>query len=198
MEKSINFIRNLKFKKVIADQTIDESMSYILTSSNINNDFVTVDVTGDGNCFYRSIAAFIFETEEKFIIIKICHLYILFKYKHFFEKLRNGLKYEAFLEKTSIDNEFADSFNILAISILLNRSIICFSVDEAYQVSYNQIHYFSDRNDYDDPMLIGHSYKLKHFVPVFARKINTIIPEIKFNFYGNIKKQHNLKIKTNY
>ena len=182
MEKSINFIRNLKFKKVIADQTIDESMSYILTSSNINNDFVTVDVTGDGNCFYRSIAAFIFESEEKFIIIKICHLYILFKYKHFFEKLRNGLTYEVFLEKTSIDNEFADSFNILAISILLNRSIICFSVDEANQVSYNQIYNISDRNDYDDPMLIGHSYKQNILFQFSLEKLTLLYLKLNLTF----------------
>ena len=195
--KSINLIRNRKLLKTTNDKIqIDVSFREILELNNIDNDFIAVKTTGDGNCIYRSLPTILYQTEKYFKFIKLCHLFLLNEYNFYFRRLISDTRFEDFIERTSKENEFASSWNILACSILLNIPIGMISIDDIKK-TYNQMYDLTDNKK--TPVYLVYSKENLHFSPILWKEsATTRIVNIKHDFYKNKKIEQNLNIKLNY
>ncbi len=91
-EDTLNtFILELKDIKKLTlfdkDFRIDQNLQTILNSFNSAGTMYinAIAVKGDGNCFYRAISVLFYGKEDYFCIIKIASMFIMYKYKDFFE-----------------------------------------------------------------------------------------------------------------
>jgi hypothetical protein len=135
-EDAIANIRQIK------DYTLFESnlepeknpMYFLLLKLYNLNDFFPVNTGKDGNCFYNSISFLLFGTERYFFLIKMCSIFILLKNHELFETYIRRTSYDKTYEEVILDscirNEYANIINIFSTSILLNRTIYCYCVNE--------------------------------------------------------------------
>ena len=64
---------------------LQEFKDIIISKKNLNNEQVyKIYITGDGNCFFRYVSGFLYQTEEKYNLI---HMAIFTYAKHILMKL---------------------------------------------------------------------------------------------------------------
>ena len=159
----IKKLRKVKGYSSYNRHKIDKRYQQILDIHNLTN-FKAIFTTGDGNCFYRALSQLLFNSEDKFFILKILGIFIIFEYQEFFtEYIRQfqlADKFKEFIKQTSKRNSWAKQFNITATSIMLNRTILVFS--EHNNVG-NILKYNLNGSD-ENPILLCLGFN--HFVPV--------------------------------
>ena len=132
----------------------------------------------DGNCFYRSISMQLFGKNNHYESIKACSVYVLVLHENFFRSLfefsDHETQFEQFVLNTLRQNEWANQFNILSVSILLNRPIYVYLENSSKKkITTESYKYLMDGINEDDPIAIG--LKNNHFVP-FLKKNHTDKP----------------------
>lgn len=159
----IKKIRKVKKYTLYKNQRIDQRYENILSVHDMLN-FNAIYTLGDGNCFYRALSHLLYDNQEKFFIFKMLNIFMLLEYREFFKEyieLYNGLEnFNEFVVKTSIKNSWANQYNIIAASILLNRGIFLFSEHK------NILKYNLTNND-ENPIVICLGFN--HFVPLCCK-----------------------------
>lgn len=189
----INQLRSIKTYMEYSSQKIYENFKQRL---NLNDDFFPVESSADGNCLYNSISLILFEHENYFFIVKACSLYIIFEYKQYFNYLLNSFGYEIsveeFIQNSFRKNEWGNDLNILSISILLNKTIFCYSPSKNLNLNFKYI--YSLENNKEKPLFIGLCDN--HFFPILIKKDFSLllkVHSIEID-YLNEKKKIEIKI----
>ena len=88
-------------------------------SLKLDNHMYPIHNQPNGNCLYNSFSIILFKHQNFYSTIKLCSIYILIKYRSFFEDLMKNFKYaftfDSFLEKTCRRYEFGTEINVLSI-----------------------------------------------------------------------------------
>ena len=163
--KLVKALRNIEnYWRFNGTDTVYDNYNFIL---GIEDHFFPVYCTGDGNCLYNSISKILFGNESKNILIKLCSIFILFEYEEFFQNFSKNQNYDntlnQFITFSCRKNEFSTERNVLAISLLLDRTI--YSYNETLKLNQPcRFKYCLSRSSTYEPILIGY-YKI-HFFPI--------------------------------
>ena len=137
-------------------------------SLKLENHMYPIHNQPNGNCLFNSFSIMLFKHQNYYSTIKLCSIYILIKYRSFFEDLMKNFKYaftfDSFLEKTCRRYEFGTEINVLSISILLNLVIISYNTSKNRGINNQLI--FSTNKDNLRTALIGLSDI--HFFPILT------------------------------
>jgi len=174
-----------------------EDKEYDPPKSKAPEDLNEIAVSGDGNCFFRSLSMCLEYNEDN-------HLYyrnLIYEFikknkddlKNFFpildnESEENYLKrYNTFIESIKIDGNFAGDYEISAASIALDKEIIIYRKGYTGLELINNFT-FNNNNNQEKIYLI---YKNNnHFNPLINKNIN-----LHENKYEKEKKIHQKKIR---
>ena len=88
----------------------------------------TLYTTPDGNCLYNAVSLALYGNKSNAGNIKLAMIFIFFEYEEYFRKLSQ--RFEPAVFETQVINSstlgvFGNSFNIIALSLLFLRPIIC-------------------------------------------------------------------------
>lgn len=94
----------------------------------LNSNYCSVDVKGDGACFYRSISYSIFRTEDYHPWIRLMTVKSMIKHQGYFNKLTNEIFkddtfYELIIRTASLET-YADNMSIYALCLGISRNIL--------------------------------------------------------------------------
>ena len=137
----------------------------------LSNELFPILSKPDGNCLYNSISKIILKDENYFFIIKLCSIFVMLEYEHFFTNLMKHQSFDytysfkEFIEKTVNKNEWSTELNIISIMILLNRSILCYFKGTSGTVNRYRYDLPQVKNK-DNPIRIG--IMDNHFFPLFS------------------------------
>ena len=88
-----------------------------------------VDVGGDGNCLFRSIAHQAYGDEEQHRVVRVkCMQYILTE-KEYFKSFIEGGKVDEYVETKKQDGKWGDNIEIQAMSEIYDRSVEIYAYD---------------------------------------------------------------------
>lgn len=201
ISKAVNVLRNKKTLYAINDSrryTPSKMMQEILKINNMQNEFYTIPIGMDGNCFYRCVSMLIFGKEDHYKIIRYCQLFILIENEEFFRKkllnIEQENNFDIFFKKHSQDTQWCESGNAFVVSLLINRPIYFYSsqlvklpngtfIPKKFNSSYTCC------KSVDQPLLIA--FHINHFEPIFLTKTGARIIK-PFHFPGYLK----VKYKT--
>ena len=118
--------------KTYSNQNIDDDFIEIILRNKLIN-LEPIVTTGNGYCLFNSISLILFGTEEYSKIIKLCTHFTLLDYQSFFRKYRKEKFYkksfEYYIMKSLKKKEYANEVQIAAASLMLDRPIYVYSVD---------------------------------------------------------------------
>ena len=161
-------IRNLSLIKY-SNQDINEPNRKKLQ---LSDDYYPIDSTGNGNCLYNSISILLFGNEELYYLIKICSIFIILENETFFNHLiycfKFELEYEKFIKKTCKKKEYGSTLNLVAISLLLDKTINCFV--ESKRTNTSVYHVYSIRKNKSEKIILGCINE--HFFPILIKSNN--------------------------
>ncbi|CAF0867508.1 unnamed protein product [Brachionus calyciflorus] len=174
--KNFSFSKDYSFRSLLDAHGLFECNAYV--------------VNGDGNCFYYSISSIIFDNPDLFKLIKMGSIFILLEYKDFFEIILNEKAYDEnfndFIMNLAVLNAWANELIMLATSILLERGLICFCLNEANKMHYSNL--FDLGFDENESIHIG--FKNNHFVPIIG-KIDKKLSNQSTNLYCEFLEKFN-------
>ena len=130
------------------------------------NNFLIVNTTADGNCFYSTLSIILFGNEINNEILKCCCFFIICENFEYFESLIACVKYtetlDQMIESLFKEKSWANEVIIWSSSLLLNRPIISFSIKPSNQAF--DLTRFSDIK----PIMIA--FLKNHFSPILEKK----------------------------
>ncbi|CAF0907232.1 unnamed protein product [Brachionus calyciflorus] len=182
-----NLVEFLKEKKPIyfrnSDFVNDSSFKKLLNAHNLN-ECLAVETKGDGNCFYYSISYLIMNNPIFYKLVKIGSLFTILEYREFFEEIIRKKAYNEdfitiFMSLVG-KNEWANELVILGTSILLEKAIICFCLNETSNKPYTNMFNL----DFKDENYLYIGFKTNHFVPLIGSFQNFM--GIKTNNVANL------------
>lgn len=117
---------------------------------------------------YHSISIILYGDESYTEVIKLASIYVLLEREDFFNNLIKGLKQEidfnTLVENTCLKNQWGNEINIVALSFLLNRNIICYNVSNKKEINVRVIFGSKKNKPKHEPLLIGLCNN--HFFPI--------------------------------
>jgi hypothetical protein len=90
---------------------------------------------------------------------------------------------ETFVESVATQNAWGDQYCEIAISLLCNRRLNCYSIDAEALVPYNYEYCMVEEKVYRRPLLI--TFQTNHFSAILACKIDDIATTPRANHYKN-------------
>jgi hypothetical protein len=201
--KFLNIKEYFKFDDLTEKhKVIENSMLKILKASNFR-DHLPVSVKADGYCFYSSVSFLLFGSDNHKFIIKLTCIFIMIENRKYFEEIfRTHFEgeFEPFILKHMRSKEWTDNHIIQSCSILLNRPIYVYSINDRSE-QYNFKYVTNDFKSHSNPLLIA--FYASHFSPILKenkkhKKNNVILipdktniikqPKIETKFFSGIKK----------
>lgn len=186
LKKMTNILREIKEYTLYSNHKIDKNYSNILIINQMSL-YEAVETKKDGNCFYSSISRLLFDTEDEYFLVKILCLFVMFEYKKEFESLliteSYGINFDSLIKEHIKENSWANQLLILALSILMNRGVNCYSIDDRTSLPNNRKYDVSESNK--NPLVIG--FYRNHFVPLLARSNDENATTIDENYYQFFK-----------
>ena len=199
----INHLRQTDPLKCFNNQKLDtdQDMQQIL-DSNLLKDYHGIYTRGDGNCLYRGVSYFVNGDEDQFPDIKMSSVFILLQYRDLFELiLTSNMEtetFESFVLRTLAKNAWGTNNNILAISLLFERTLFTFSYNSTVQRPYR--YKYELEASFKQPITIG--FYRSHFAAILPKSPNTDLPCTDTFFdYKNIDFFNHFKqnfVKRNY
>ena len=114
-------------------QELDRNFDCLLVNNKLTTCYAK-SIIGDGNCFYRSISYLLFGTQELFFILKVLCIFILIEYEKYFENILKlnvkKITITEFIVNVASTDAWADETIMIATTILLNRTLFSFSMDQ--------------------------------------------------------------------
>ena len=156
MTFDLNYIYNVLYKNS-NNNKIQINKEDLQNQLYENNFFDIIDITGDGNCFFRCISYFLYNTENQHYNIRLAtYNYIKNNLTKFYEYcyVENGIYYidieqgtqikkyilDEYVENIKISRFFSGFIEMNAISIIYNRPLIV--LDDKY---FNNIYSFFNK-----------------------------------------------------
>jgi hypothetical protein len=177
---AMDFLRSITHYPLYGSQKLDANFDNILLCNNLPSTlYFAKETKPDGNCWYRAISYLLFNSEDNYHVIKICCIFIFFKYKTFFSDLlikeHYGITFQQMIIYHLVQNQWADNLIKIASCFLLDRSIYTFSVrkslsDKSSQKLISHCFHYSFKNLTAKPILIG--FSINHFVPILNNENN--------------------------
>ncbi len=170
IERVIKKIRDLNIEILYQTEKCDTRFDNTIKINKLD-DFKAIHVSGDGNCFYYSIAKLIFGDTKYYFIIKLISNYAIYINQTCFERLltseKYGIRFEDFVANSFRKKEWSNQLNTLATSFALDRPIQTFSLKK--KVNIPDIKVFSHSRSLEKKaLMIG--FDTNHFVPLVAIK----------------------------
>ena len=168
-------ISNLIYNSKTEISETSKIFENVLEFNNLDETSQSIDILGDGNCFYRSISYFVFKDQNFHQLIRLVIVFIMFDNIEYFQSLLHTNKTEekirSLIKSTSILGEFAGELPIQAASILTGRPIISYSLGPKLEFSINK--------DYRHfgPIRLG--YAANHFNLILFNSLDTIVEDRK-------------------
>lgn len=158
------------------DMKIDHFFSFLKVNYKEFDNFNTAATSADGNCFYNSISLYLLGNEEFSYVLRLAVLFIIFENEQYFRNLINfsygEQKLNDMVVSISTDKNWANEYEIHAMSIALNRPINVYSTNEKNRLFISHQYY-------------GHEYQLKRSTISILHRLNhyaALVP-----LYLNIK-----------
>ena len=126
----LDYLIKRRYQQINVLPLYDSKMPLVSSLINmIDNsfDYAPVSTTGDGNCFYNAISLVLFGHEGHSTRLRLATAYIFTLYEDWFtlvlSRTASTITYEQLLDQTVKDKVWANEYNILAMSIVLNKPI---------------------------------------------------------------------------
>ena len=168
IEKYIECIRKITHYTIYTNQVVDGKFDSVINENSYlkENNFLIVNTTADGNCFYSTLSIILFGNEINNEILKCCCFFIICENFEYFESLIACVKYtetlDQMIESLFKEKSWANEVIIWSSSLLLNRPIISFSIKPSNQAF--DLTRFSDIK----PIMIA--FLKNHFSPILEKK----------------------------
>ena len=196
IESAIGFMKENLEKQLYkyAENPGDNSFLKIIEMNQLIG-YRAANVESDGNCFYRAISYLVFGSEDEFIMVKLCSLFIAQAHRFIFENLIKLTchpdDYEFFILKSFKTNEWANEFNIFSAAIMLGTPIVCLNFVSEERSPGNQNFSFSHQYLTSSVPKLAIVLKNKHFVPLVppdTEQLEKLIDLKTVDFFGKYLK----------
>jgi hypothetical protein len=187
--KLVNHLRMLNNFTIYSNERLDSDFNSIITKTEeLNEKYYPVYTTKDGDCLYNAISRILFSHEQYNYLIRLGTLFIIFEYGEYFLNLikrtfgsvnikgdvvDENIKYKEIIYKVSTFHEWACEYTQVAISILLNKPIYCYTIDINQSRPYSYVYYANEDQLKNTPLIIA--FLINHYVPLLARGQKSII-----------------------
>ena len=183
LQKIITSLRT-KDQIIYKNQKIDQNFNNLIILNEID-DYYPCTTNGNGNCLYNAISINLYGSEEYFYIIKTCMLSIFFEYQEYFRnilpKINLNNSFEKFIELVATPDSWGDDICQIAISILLNRPLYCFSIDPNKNIPYS--YEYCVNQSYSKQEALNIAFISNHFVALLPKNIDPKTPKPIENQY---------------
>jgi hypothetical protein len=153
---------------------------------------IVVQTKGDGNCFYNAISLCLFGSQEYCNIKRLGTAFIFVENEQYMRNLISSFygekKLNQFLVDISKNYNWANEYEIHAMSIALNRAINVFSVNEVNKIFLSMNYYAHDCQLKKKCVSIVH--RKDHFSALMPISFDVKFPNISGNQF------YKYKIKT--
>ena len=167
----IKYLRSIKMYSTYQGQKQDKNFAPIIRSHKLNMDFFGVEIIGDGNCFYRSVAYVLFGDQRLYYHLKMCVIFIMWKHRLFFENLllknNQGLTLKEFVINTLKKDSWCGLVIAAATTILLERDMYSLTYTKESQKPHRMRYYLADKTK--KPIILG--FYINHYI-CFLKKDN--------------------------
>lgn len=186
-EDLIKIIRTLRNQEIALfsenEMKIDRSYSFLEVNYKEFVNFKSIVTSADGNCFYKGICLCLFGNEEFGEVLRLVVLFVLIEYEQYFRNLINFSYGEQKLNELvvliSTDKNWANEYEIHAMSIALNRPINIYSANEKNRIFNTHQYYGHECQLKRNSLSIIH--RLNHYTALLPLYSNTKCPETMGN-----------------
>ena len=161
------------------EMQIDNFFNFLKINYEEFSNFETVITSSDGNCFYNAISLCLFGNEEFRHVLRLAVVFIVFENEQYF---RNLIKFSYGEHKLndmvisfSTDTNWANEYEIHAMSIVLNRPINVYSINEKNRVFITHQYYGHESQLKRGSLLLIH--RLNHYAALLPLYLNIKHPE---------------------
>lgn len=180
--------------KSYSGQKLDDFFDPVIKANHLSPSFLPIVASSDGNCLYNSISTLMCGNQGEHDLIRLGVVYVILKFKEFrkiilkSEGYNSPLNYEQFVSKTIILGNWGDEYVLLALSVLLNRSLFCYSINPPPNLIASSVKYTSSL-EHKTNYPVALALHGNHFIPLLPidTKVSPPIP-IRSNFGMIFKK----------
>jgi hypothetical protein len=173
-------------------QTADSQFAFLKRYGKEFQNLIAIETKDDGNCFYNAISFCLFGSIDYCSVLRLIVVFIFVENEQYMRNLINSTygekKFNKFLIDISKNFNWANEYEIHAMSIALNRAINVFSVNGENKLFLSMKYFGHDCQLKSKPVSILH--KINHFSSLMPIDLEVDLPNILGNQF------YKFKIKT--
>lgn len=124
-DQSINFLMKIKEKNTIEKLVTNSSTSTSITEQLKILNLQTINIIGDGNCFFRAISHQLFDQQNHYRELRNLSIMYMNQNKSIFKSfVTEDKNINNYISRMSKNNTYADHLIITATAIALNQNIV--------------------------------------------------------------------------
>ena len=166
---------------------IDANFEMLTEQHEITDKLFPIKTKGDGNCFFYSISKVLFGSDIQYKNIRLGVIFVLLEYEKYFKRVIKvsfgSDEFSKIVQSVAKDKNWANEYMLLATAIVLNRPLICLTIEKKCVFSHEYCVNKKQKNNQQ----IHVALKNFHFVPLLPKKELKVHISAKQNQFEKIK-----------